>query len=286
MPDSIVLREDEEAIWIILNRPEKRNALDTKMIKQLVSRLEEAVEKDPSVIVLASEGDHFCVGSDIQDLIEPTEDFLNERKRMMMGIAKIIELLHDSPVPTISMVKGSAFGVGMALALATDLTIASEDAVFSAAYAKIGLTPHGTYFLTRLLGEKRAKFLVFTAARLSATEALKMGVVNKVVPLEELEDTTLEVIKSINKLPKRTLALAKELLNYSSVATSVHKSLAFETMFQTLSHGTQEFKHAMEQYSEKKKEKEKGKEHKEEKKENTDTENNKNTKENDDGENH
>ncbi len=263
MADLIKANHEDGVYWITLNRPVKLNALNDEMIQGLINALEKAMNRNPRVIVLQGEGEHFCVGTDLEELQNHTADFLLERKQVLAGISKILEMLHESPIPSISIVRGSAYGVGMALALAPDLTICSETAVFSAAYAKVGITPHGSYFLTRLLGEKRAKYLVFTAARLTAPEALKMGVVNKVFPDDELEIRAREIIGSIRKLPPQALSLAKEVLNYAATAPSSKKTFEFETLFQTIAFTSSEFKEILSQFLKKSKEtdqeKEKGK---------------------------
>ncbi len=260
MADLVKAKYEDGVFWITLNRAVKLNALNNEMIRGLLSALEKAMDVNPRVIVLQGEGEHFCVGTDLEELQNHTTDFLLERKQVLDGISKILEMLHENPIPTMAIVRGSAYGVGMALALAPDLTICSETAVFSAAYAKVGITPHGSYLLTRLLGEKRAKYLVFTAARLTAPEALKMGVINKVFSDDELEIRAREIIGSIRKLPPQALSLAKEVLNYAATAPSLKKTLEFETLFQTVAFTSSEFKEVLSQFLEKSKETDQAKE--------------------------
>jgi len=141
--------------------------------------------------------------------------------------------LVNFPRPTLAMVEGVAVGAGCNLALACDLVVASEDAKFGEVFAKIGLVPDGggTYLLPRLVGLARAKELIFTAEIIDAAEALRLGLINRVVPARELAAVTRDLAERIAAGPPLALRMAKELVNRAA-ASDLDTALNLEAFAQ------------------------------------------------------
>lgn len=212
---TIFLEKADGIATLTLNRPEARNAIDLVMREEVVSALDE-LEADAAtrVMVLTGAGEHFCAGGDVKSMKAKRHTAAEGRARVESLNRMVLRLVHFSR-PTIAMVDGFAVGAGCNLALCADLIVASDRAKFGEVFARIGLVPDGagTYFLPRRVGLGKAKELVFTADVIDAAEALRIGLVNRVVPAAELERVTLELARKIAQGPPKALALAKQLLN-------------------------------------------------------------------------
>ncbi len=202
----IILEKKNAIAKITLNRPEVLNAMDNELLAELATAFDE-VEKDDSVkvIILTGAGRTFSAGMDI--------------KNILAGTAKsggtIFEALGDLSKPVIVAVHGYCFTGAFELIMCADIIIASEDAVFSDTHARFGIIPGGgqTQRLPRQIGLQKAKELLFTSDRISASEAERIGIVNKVVPPEKLEDAALEMAEKILKNDPKTLRVIKSLIN-------------------------------------------------------------------------
>jgi len=218
---------------IVLNRPEVRNALDLVMRQELLAALDE-IEADAEVRVLVLRGasGHFCAGGDVRTMRERRYTSAEGRARVEM-LNRFIVRLVNFPRPTLAMVEGVAVGAGCNLALACDLVVASEDAKFGEVFAKIGLVPDGggTYLLPRLVGLARAKELIFTADIIDAAEALRLGLINRVVPARELAAVTRDLAERIAAGPPLALRMAKELVNRAA-ASDLETALNLEAFAQ------------------------------------------------------
>lgn len=215
--DTIVFEKRDGIAKISLNQPDKLNALNTKMITDLYEALNES-GMDPEVrcIVLTGVGRGFCSGADAGDLgsksvEEGAEDFGIRMERYN----RVIRALRDIEKPIIASINGVAVAAGMNLALACDIRIASDRARFGEVFVKVGLSPDcgGGYLLWRLVGLGKATELMFTGDMIDAEEAQRIGLVNKVVPSEELEKATAEFAERMAKGPTRAIGLAKKILN-------------------------------------------------------------------------
>ena len=211
---------------ITLNRPERRNALNGALIAALDNAVREmAADDGVKVVVLtgaAAEGAHggFCAGGDVKDggrgpggeLAVPRDALGGDLSRHDLHAAM---LLHLMPKPTIAMVGGPAIGAGCSLAAACDLRYASDDAVFAANFAPIGLTGDygGSFFWTRIIGTARTRELYFLNQRVGAARALELGMVHAVVPAAALRDHTLGVARTLLRVPSSVLARMKDNLN-------------------------------------------------------------------------
>ncbi len=212
---TIFLEKADGIVTLILNRPEARNAIDLVMREEIALALDELEADDATrVMVLTGAGEHFCAGGDVKSMKAKRHTAAEGRARVESLNRMVLRLVHF-PRPTIAMVDGFAVGAGCNLALCCDLIVASDRAKFGEVFARIGLVPDGagTYFLPRRVGLGKAKELVFTADVIDAAEALRIGLVNRVVPVSDLKSATLELSRKIAQGPPKALALAKQLLN-------------------------------------------------------------------------
>ena len=214
---SILLDRAGTVGTITFNRPAARNALDLTMREELVTALDD-LEADETVraVVLTGAGGHFSAGGDVKTMV--TRHTAAEGRARVEALNRFIMRLFQFPKPTIAMVDGFAVGAGCNIALACDVVIASDRARFGEVFAKIGLVPDGggTWLLPRLVGLAKAKELVFSADIIDAAEALRIGLVNRVVPAAELVTAVEQLAARIAAGPPAALALAKSLLNRSA----------------------------------------------------------------------
>jgi len=209
----VLLEKDERVATLTLNRPDRLNAFGGNMRQEILEALEDACQdKDIRVIVITGAGKAFCAGGDVNEFVAGTsqimpKDATTERPTM----SKIVLLINTVEKPVIASVNGAAAGGGCNLALACDIRIASERARFSEAFAKRGVHPDwgGIYFLPRLVGYAKAAELIFTGDVIDANEALRIGMVNRVVPHEELNIATKELARKIVKNAPLPISLAK-----------------------------------------------------------------------------
>jgi enoyl-CoA hydratase len=210
-----LLYEKKQDIGVLtVNRPDKLNALSTELTEELLQFLVE-VEKDDDlrVLVITGAGDKaFVAGADIKELVERDAVMGRDISRFRQALFARIENL---PIPVIAAVNGYALGGGLELALACNIRIASEKAQFGAPEVKLGIIPGdgGTQRLPRLVGLGRAMELVLTGDFIDALEAHRIGLVNKVVPHEELLENVMALAKKIASRPPLAVKFAKEAVN-------------------------------------------------------------------------
>jgi 2-(1,2-epoxy-1,2-dihydrophenyl)acetyl-CoA isomerase len=201
---------------ITLNSPETLNAMDMTMRNEIRIALEGyAAEDQIRVVVITGSGKAFCAGGNVKDQAGGF-DAMAGRERVL-AINRLLMTMVMLEKPIICSVNGIAVGAGFSLALAGDLIIASENAKFSQAYCRIGLVPDfgGMYFLPRILGLQRAKEMIFTGETIGANEAKEIGLINRVVPREDLESATFELARRIAQGSQTATRLAKSILNRS-----------------------------------------------------------------------
>lgn len=216
-----LLVERRDAITTVtLNRPEARNALDLVMRRELTAALDE-IEADPEarVVVLTGAGGHFCAGGDVKTMQAKRHTAAEGRARVELLNRMVLRLV-DFPRPTIAMVDGYAVGAGCNLALCCDLIVASERAKFGEVFAKIGLVPDGggTWLLSRVVGLARAKELIFGAEIIDASEAHRIGLINRVVATSELQAVTRGLAERIAAGPPAVHRMAKQLVNRAATS--------------------------------------------------------------------
>ncbi len=206
----VVLEERKGNVAIIrLNRPDKLNALNIELGRGLVHALLHA-SQDNSVraVVLTGAGRGFCAGGDLELLLDLRKRSASDELKVLLEAGKEICLaIATMTKPVIAAVNGPAAGGGMNLALAADMRIASDQASFSESFAKVGLYPDfgGTYFLPRIVGPALSAELFYTAETLSAEDALRLGIVNRVFPADKFEEETQKIVDVLAGAP--TVAL-------------------------------------------------------------------------------
>jgi 2-(1,2-epoxy-1,2-dihydrophenyl)acetyl-CoA isomerase len=226
--NDLLARVQDQVLWLTLNRPDAGNAITPAVRNRMIEHLEAANSSfDVRAIVLTAAGDrHFCTGADLRTgrMAPPPKPegapdrVAGEPARMIRtGIQRLIGAMLDCEKPIIAAVNGTAAGGGAAMVLASDLVIAADHARIIQVFVRRGLIPDGggTYLLPRLVGLQKAKELVFFGDDLSATDAERIGLVNKVVPGTELAATAAEWAGRLAQGPTRTIGFAKRLLNRS-----------------------------------------------------------------------
>lgn len=218
----VLLEREEKVATLTLNRPDKLNAFGGSMRQEILEALEDACrDRDVRAIVVTGAGRAFCVGGDVNEFVAGTSQIMaKEATSERPTMSKIVHLINTVEKPVIASVNGVAAGGGCNLALACDIRIASERARFSESFTKRGVHPDwgGIYFLPRLVGYAKAAELTFTGDIIDANEALRIGMVNKVVPHEELNPATKELAKKIVKNAPISISLAKRgLQNFSKM---------------------------------------------------------------------
>jgi len=210
---------------LTLNRPDRLNAMSRPMLDALLEALPRLAE-DPAVgvVVLTGAGRGFCAGGDVKAMAEGTEfaeGSLEEKAQGLRAQMEVSRWLHEMPKPTIAMVRGAAAGAGLSIALACDLRIASDNAKFATAFARVGYSGDfgGSYFLTQLVGTAKARELYYTAEVLGAEQALALGLVNRVVADARLEDETMALAAKIAAGPRVALRYMKRNMNAAESGT-------------------------------------------------------------------
>nr|WP_308340894.1 enoyl-CoA hydratase-related protein [Streptomyces sp. MSC1_001] len=229
--------------WITLNRPEAMNAVTRDQRERIVALLAEA-SADPGIraVVVTATGRGFCAGADLRGAPAATEQVAGDVARMIrLGAQRFIGAVLDCEKPVIAAVNGTAAGIGAHLAFACDLVLASESARFIEVFVRRGLVPDGggAYLLPRLIGPQRAKELMFFGDAVPAAEARELGLVNRVVPAEDLEKTAREWAERLAQGPTRALALTKQLVN-ASLDTDRASAFAAEAVAQELNMTTRD----------------------------------------------
>ncbi|WP_406444319.1 enoyl-CoA hydratase-related protein [Streptomyces sp. NBC_01613] len=204
---------------ITLNRPEALNALTPGGRELLIELLAQAsADPDVRAVVLTGTGRGFCTGADLRGASTGGPRLPGDVARTLrLGAQRLIAAVLDCEKPVIAAVNGTAAGLGAHLALACDLVLAAESARFIEVFVRRGLVPDGggAYLLPRLVGPHRAKELMFFGDAVSAAEAERLGLVNRVVPDGELDKTAHEWAARLAAGPTRALALTKQLVNAS-----------------------------------------------------------------------
>jgi 2-(1,2-epoxy-1,2-dihydrophenyl)acetyl-CoA isomerase len=227
----IKVAEDSGIVTITLNRPEKLNALVGHMRRDLAEALEEA-GSDPNirVIVITGEGRAFCAGGDVGFMAELVERGDAEEFARLLGAARrVILSIREMTKPVIASIEGACAGAGFNLALACDLRIASATATFSQSFVKLGFHPDwgGTYFLPRMVPANIACELFFLGDAFDAARALQLGLVNQVVPPDQLEAETRKLAERLRDSPAVSIAAAKHAV-YAGEHDSLEQMLSYE----------------------------------------------------------
>jgi len=230
--DRAVLEKREGNVaTLILNRPERMNALNKDLavgLSDALGRLE--IDQDIDVVVIAGAGRAFCAGGDLGVIGKGRENNdLTELDPILRAGMRAVLKIRTMRQPVIAAVHGAAAGAGMNIALAADIRIASEDATFGQNFAKVGLFPDygGTFFLPELVGPAKAAEMFYTGDMIDAAEALRLGIVNRVVPLAQLESTVRTLAQKIASGPGIAIRAMKRVL-FADAKQALTKALEQE----------------------------------------------------------
>jgi 2-(1,2-epoxy-1,2-dihydrophenyl)acetyl-CoA isomerase len=252
--NSILIKIENKIAYITLNRPEVFNSFNREMAFLLQDTLD-ACEKNDEVraIVLTGNGKAFCAGQDLKEVTDPN---LNP------GFKKILEE-HYNPIitrirsikkPIIGAINGVAAGAGANIALACDIVVAHEKVNFIQAFSLIGLVPDsaGTFFLPRLIGFQKALALAMLGDKISAEEAERLGMIYKMIPLEDFEEEVHKLALKMANMPTKALGMIKELYN-KSMSNTLEDQLALESKLQIEAAQTNDYAEGVAAFIEKRK---------------------------------
>jgi 2-(1,2-epoxy-1,2-dihydrophenyl)acetyl-CoA isomerase len=246
---------------LTMNRPESLNALSGEMMEAMseaVPRLAE--DPEVKVIVLTGAGRGFCAGGDVKGMAtrnassgENTKPVtMEDRARGLRKGMEVSRILYQCSKPTIAMMRGPAAGAGLSLGLACDMRIASETIRLTTAFVNVGASGDygGSYFLTKLVGGAKARELYFTGRKIEGAEAAALGIVNHLVPDDQLEAKTMELAQQIANGPTIALQYMKQNLNAAETGT-LEQVFDMEAMSMTRTMMTEDHKEAARAFVEK-----------------------------------
>jgi 2-(1,2-epoxy-1,2-dihydrophenyl)acetyl-CoA isomerase len=249
---SILFELREGVAWITLNRPDKYNAFNREMALLLQDKLEACKSTDVRCVYITGAGKAFCSGQDLAEVSDPAgpkiENIVGEHYN------PVITLIRRLEKPVVAAVNGVAAGAGANIALACDVVVAAQAALFIQAFSKIGLIPDsgGTYFLPRFVGWQKASALMMLGDKVTAEEAERMGMIYKYFSNDTFEEEAGKIALTLASMPTKGLAYTKQLLNKSFQHT-YQEQLQQEEIFQQQAGGTKDYKEGVEAFLQKRK---------------------------------
>jgi enoyl-CoA hydratase/carnithine racemase len=242
---------------LTLNRPERLNALTFDVYRELTDLFADLrAEKDIRVVIITGAGRAFCSGGDVHDIIG--ELFNRDMEGLLEFTRMTCELVHNiraAPQPIIASLNGTTAGAGACIALASDIRIASEEAKIAFLFVKVGLSGAdmgAAYLLPRVIGLAKATELLYTGEFISAIEAERVGLYNRVVSIDQLTSTTREFAERLAGGPAFALAQTKEMLN-RELFSSLDTALEAEALAQAICMQHPDYREAYEAFVEKRK---------------------------------
>ena len=253
MYKTVKLEITDGVAQITLNRPEVYNAFNDDLSYELQDAIKVvSKDKEVRVVVITGAGKAFCSGQDLKDIKESKERSLSESIHKRYN--PIIKGLRNMPKPVLCKLNGVAAGAGCSLALACDMIIASEKASLIEVFVHVGLVldSGSSYFLPRLVGSAKAFELSTLGSKVTANEALKLGMVNKVVSAEELDSAVNELTEYYIKAPTKAIGLMKKMLN-KSFHSDLDTMLEYEAYCQEIAGKSGDYKEGIAAFIEKRK---------------------------------
>jgi len=252
--ESILLKKENSVAWITLNRLEVFNSFNREMALLLQKTLDDCnADATVRAIVITGNGKAFCAGQDLKEVTDPK---LNPgfRKILEEHYNPIIQKIRNIEKPIIAAVNGVAAGAGANIALACDFVAVTEHASFIQAFSKIGLIPDsaGTFFLPRLVGLQRATTLMMLGDKVTAQEALQMGMIYKIFPAAFFEEEVMGLAITLANMPTKALGFTKRLLN-QSINNNLEQQLALESDLQIEASSSNDYKEGVTAFVEKRK---------------------------------
>lgn len=250
----IEVKIENNVAWITLNRPEVFNSFNREMALQLQNALDDcAANSNVRALVITGNGKAFCAGQDLKEVTDPE---LNPgfRKILEEHYNPIIQKIRTIEKPIIAAVNGVAAGAGANIALACDIIVATEQASFIQAFSKIGLVPDsaGTFFLPRLIGFQKASALMMLGDKVSAPEALTIGMIYKIFPIALFEEEVKALAENLAQMPTKAIGLTKRLLN-QSMSNNLEQQLKLESDLQIEASSSYDYNEGVTAFVEKRK---------------------------------
>jgi len=246
----ITFSAEEGIARIQFNRPEVFNSIHKAMAFEIQEALEYCKSDEIRCIIITGTGKAFCAGQDLKEVVDPHGPKLQDIVRDHYN--PIIRAIRSIEKPVICAVNGVAAGAGANIALSGDIVVASTAASFVQAFSKIGLIPDsgGTFFLPRLVGFNRASALMMTGDKVSASEALLMGMLYKVYDADIFETEVNTLARKMADMPTYGLALTKQALN-NAMSADLHAQLENEEALQTLAGSSYDYNEGVEAFLQK-----------------------------------
>ena len=249
--DPILLHIENNIAFITLNRPDKLNSFNREMALQLQSVLDDC-ENNESIraLYITGNGKGFCAGQDLAEVVDPNGPGM--QRILSEHYNPIVTRMRKIPKPIVVAVNGVAAGAGANIAFAGDIVIAIESASFIQAFSKIGLIPDsgGTFTLPRLIGFQRASALMMLGDKVSAAEALQMGMIYKIFDTTSFEVETKKIALQLAQMPTKALGFIKEALN-NAATNNLEQQLDLEDQLQQKAAATNDFKEGVNVFLEK-----------------------------------
>jgi enoyl-CoA hydratase len=234
---AVLLDVQDKVATITLNRPEVRNAFNSDILEGLKAAAEQILSQtEIRVAILTGAGDRaFCAGLDLKaamagEALMPPQAVRSEFEALQIG-GQVYTMIENLPVPVIAAINGYCLGIGFEMSLVCDIRLASETAIFSIPEVQLGTIPDfgGTQRLTRLVGAGKAKELIFTGRRIDAVEALRIGLVQHVYPLDKLMGEAKKLAQEIAAVAPPLIQGAKKAINVA-MSYPLDIGLSFETI--------------------------------------------------------
>jgi 2-(1,2-epoxy-1,2-dihydrophenyl)acetyl-CoA isomerase len=259
MTDHLIETAEEGVVTLTMNRPQSLNALSGPMMSAMAEALPRlATDPEVRVVILTGAGKGFCAGGDVKGMAQRGEGPAPSLEARVQSVRQGMEIsrwLHEMPKPTIAMIGGAAAGAGLSLALACDLRVASEEARFTTAFAKVGFSGDygSSYFLPQLVGAAKARELFFTADILDASQAQALGLVNRVVPPAELQTETDKLARQLAAGPAVAYGYMKKNLNATAAGAGLREVFDLEASHMVRTGMTEDHREAAKAFVEKRK---------------------------------
>jgi 2-(1,2-epoxy-1,2-dihydrophenyl)acetyl-CoA isomerase len=253
--ETVIYDLTDNVATVTMNRPDALNALSLQLTKDLGAAFRQAIADGARAVVFTANGRAFCSGGDLREMkaMWEQEGRIEAFLEAPLGeLHDVIKLIRETPIPFIAAVNGVCAGAGVNFALACDIVIAADDAAFREAFVRIGLTPDcgGTFFLPRAVGEKIATEMFMTGDALTADRALAIGMINRVVPADSLQDEVRKLAVKLAAGPTAALGRIKQMMN-QTYCNDLETQLAVEHRCQIESGKGDDFKEGVTAFFEK-----------------------------------
>lgn len=246
----ILFEIKENVGFITLNRPQVFNSFNRAMALAMQDALDDCKSNEIRAVRIMGEGKAFCAGQDLQEVTDPNGPSLTTIIKEHYN--PIIERIRNLEKPVVAAVNGVAAGAGANIALACDIVVLSESASFIQAFSKIGLIPDsgGTFFLPRIIGFQKASALMMLGDKVTAEEALNLGLCYKVMPNDNFDSAIIELVQKLAQMPTYGLWLTKKALN-ATMSNNLTQQLDLEDELQSLAGASSDYKEGVAAFLEK-----------------------------------